>query len=150
MRNLPNCCGMSHKLRVIIDTNVLISAALRPRSLSRTVVTEVLLHHVPLLSRETFAEVSERLLLPKFDSYASREERLHFLEMLFFASERIAVQTVVTACRDPKDNAFLALAVDGKADVIVTGDRDLLVLHPYEGIAIETPRAFLERMDAHT
>ena len=137
---------MNPKQRVIVDTNVIISAALRPHSIPRALVTEVLHHHVPLLSRETYAEVSERLLRPKFDPYASRWERLHLLEMLFFASERITVHTTVNDCRDPSDNAFLALAIDGDADTIITGDRDLLELNPHGRVSILTPAAFLEQL----
>ena len=63
-------------------------------------------------------EAQARRLQPKVDPYASRTDRLHLLEMLFFASKRIVVGSGVTDCRDPNDNAFLALAVDGAADAI--------------------------------
>ena len=52
----------------------------------------------------------------------------------------------VTACRDPDDDKFLAAAVLGEADCIVTGDRDLLALDPFEGVAIATPRDFLSTL----
>ncbi len=61
--------------------------------------------------------------------------------------EAIAPQLTITACRDPKDNKFLEVAVAGRADVIVSGDKDLLVLHPLQGIAIESPRDFLARLE---
>ena len=51
---------------------------------------------------------------------------------------------IVGICRDPDDDVVLTAAVEGRADMIVTGDTDLLVLAEYEGIAIVTPRAFLE------
>ena len=54
------------------------------------------------------------------------------------------VDTVITACRDPKDNKFLEAAIAARADVIVTGDADLLALHPFRGIPILSPAAFLE------
>ncbi|HEX9670444.1 MAG TPA: putative toxin-antitoxin system toxin component, PIN family [Thermoanaerobaculia bacterium] len=50
------------------------------------------------------------------------------------------------ACRDPDDDWVLATAVAGEAEVIVTGDGDLLDLRSYRGIAILSPRAFLERL----
>jgi putative PIN family toxin of toxin-antitoxin system len=50
----------------------------------------------------------------------------------------------IRACRDPKDDKFLELAVDGRADGIVTGDKDMLALHPFRGIAIVTPASYLE------
>lgn len=134
---------MNPKKRVIVDTNILISATLRPFSVPRALVTAVLTHHVVLFSRETYAEVSDRILRPKFDPYASRRERLHFLETLFSASEWVSVHTTVMDCRDPDDNTFLALALDGTADAIVTGDQDLLSLHPYGRVSILTPSSFL-------
>jgi predicted nucleic acid-binding protein len=54
---------------------------------------------------------------------------------------------VVTDCRDPKDNKFLALAIDGQADAIIRGDDDLHVLHPFRGIPILTPREFVEHLE---
>ena len=59
-------------------------------------------------------------------------------------SFEVEVTTVVTDCRDVKDNKFPELAIDGQAECIVTGDKDLLVLHPYRNISILTPNAFLE------
>jgi putative PIN family toxin of toxin-antitoxin system len=55
----------------------------------------------------------------------------------------VEVTSLVSNCRDPKDNKFLELAIDGKATSIVTGDKDLLVLHPFRNINIVTPGAFL-------
>ena len=91
-----------------------------------------------------YAEVKGKLLHTKFDAYAPREKRLRLLVALLFAAERVTVHTVVTECRDPKDNKFLELAVDGKAKYIITGDTDLLILNPFRGIKILTPRDFLE------
>ena len=135
--------------RVVVDTNVIISAFLKPESLPRQVFDRILSEQTLLLSPDTTHELHQRLLDRRFDPYVTREIRLGFLQQLPTLGTYVSVTTRITACRNPRDNAFLALAVDGKADVIVTGDRDLLVLHPYEGIAIETPRAFFERMDAH-
>jgi predicted nucleic acid-binding protein len=58
---------------------------------------------------------------------------------------RIAITRPVAACRDAKDDKFLALAVNGSADAIVTGDTDLLALHPFLGIPILRPKEFLGR-----
>jgi len=59
------------------------------------------------------------------------------------AAEQVAVTEVITACRDAKDNKFLELAVSGGASHILSGDDDLLVLHPFRGIAVVTPQVFL-------
>ena len=55
----------------------------------------------------------------------------------------VPVLTEVTDCRDPKDNRFLALALDSESDCIVSGDADLLALNPWRGIEIVSPGAFL-------
>ena len=49
----------------------------------------------------------------------------------------------IAACRDPKDDKFLELAVSGRADLIVSGDQDMLALNPFRGIPIVTPAAFV-------
>jgi len=79
-----------------------------------------------------------------FEKYITEEERMEFLSA--FVRDGVWVEIVerVVACRDPKDDKFLELAVNGKAICIVSGDEDLLVLHPFRGIAIVSPRQFLE------
>ena len=71
-------------------------------------------------------------------------QRGRFLDALLDEAEWITTNVVINVCRDPKDNMILELAVSGRADVIVTGDQDLLVLDPFQGIRIVTPEAFLE------
>ena len=61
--------------------------------------------------------------------------------------EFIDAQAIVTDCRDPKDNKFLALAIDAGAKTIITGDKDLLVMNPYQDRAICTPAEFLSNHD---
>jgi uncharacterized protein len=63
-------------------------------------------------------------------------------------AEEVKVKDVITVCRDPKDDKFLELAVSGQANHIVSGDDDLLVLHPFRGVAIVTPAAFLAGLSA--
>lgn len=128
--------------RIVLDTNVIISAFLKPQSLPRRVLEHVLQEHVFLISLDTFGELRERLLHKKFDRYVSRTLRLHFLRLLPTLSKNVERRTTIKACRDPKDNKFLELAVDGQADYIITGDADLLALHPFRGIEISTPQAF--------
>ncbi len=55
----------------------------------------------------------------------------------------IEIKEKVEECRDPKDNKFLELAINGKATAIVSGDKDLLILHPFRGIPIVTVSQFL-------
>lgn len=68
---------------------------------------------------------------------------MRFLVALLKESDLVAITEQIDECRDPSDNKFLELALCGNADVLVTGDNDLLVLNPFRGIAIVTPRDFL-------
>ena len=95
------------------------------------------------MSEHTIAELDEVLRRPKFDKYVSESQRLEFLAALLRETELIEVRDVVTECRDPKDSKFLELALSGKGSHIVSGDLDLLVLHPFRGIAIVNPQSFL-------
>jgi len=64
------------------------------------------------------------------------------LRQVFAAAEMVTITERVTVCRDPEDDKFLELAVNGHADVIISGDADLLVLDTFRGIPIITPAAF--------
>lgn len=134
---------MKTDLRTVIDTGVVVSAVLLPRSVPRQAFDRAAAGGRLLVSEETIAELDDVLRRPKFDKYLSEARRLEFLAALIRQAEVIDVVDVVTDCRDPKDTMFLALALSGKASHIVTGDSDLLVLHPFRGILILSPRSFL-------
>jgi putative PIN family toxin of toxin-antitoxin system len=80
---------------------------------------------------------------PKFNAYFAEEQRLEFVAALLQETQIIPITTTIVECRDPKDNKFLELAVSGGATHLITGDGDLLELHPFRGIAIVTPQSFL-------
>lgn len=80
---------------------------------------------------------------PKFDSYVSIEERQQFLHRLSRGAEFVPIIQVIRECRDPRDDKFLEVALNGRADVIVTGDADLLGMNPWRGIEISSPVACL-------
>jgi putative PIN family toxin of toxin-antitoxin system len=130
-------------VRAVLDTNVVASAVLLPHSVPRQAFDRVLEHGKILISSATVAELNDVLRRPGFDKYLREEERMEFLAVLVREAELVDVTTVVTDCRDPKDNKFLELAVSGEATHIVSGDGDLLVFHPFRGIAIITPRDFV-------
>ncbi len=65
---------------------------------------------------------------------------------IFALAELVAITEQIVACRDPTDDTFLELAVNGHADLIVTGDADLLVLNPFRNITIVTPAAVVKAM----
>jgi uncharacterized protein len=102
----------------------------------------------PLVSDDTLSELADRLSRPKFDRYVSREDRQRFFELYARVAEWVTITTTIRRCRDPRDDKFLELAIDGNADWIVTGDKDLLELSPYEAILIITPVAALALPDS--
>ena len=134
---------MNSDLRAVIDTGVVVSAVLLPRSVPRQAFDLAAARGRLLVSNETIAELDEVLRRPKFDKYVSEARRLEFLAALLYEADLIDVVDVVADCRDPKDNKFLELALSGGASHIVTGDSDLIVLHPFRGIAIVSPQSFL-------
>lgn len=133
------------RLRCVVDTNVLISAALLPDRTPAHAVGWVLRHGVLLASEATFRELDGRLRRPKFDRYLDDEDREAYLALIREASLFVTVHEAVRASPDPTDDAFLDLAVSGGADCILTGDtRHLPPLHPFRGIPILTPAQFVE------
>ena len=133
--------------RVVFDTNALISAALLDDSVPARARNHAVRHGQLLATEQTFAEFVSRLLAPKFDRYASRATRETLLQQLQPIVEIVPVIQVVRACRDPRDDMFLEAAVNGRADAIVTGDKDLLALNPFAGIAIVTPADYLGSLE---
>lgn len=135
---------------MVLDTNLLVSAALLENSLPRRAVELALRKGEVLTSNETLAELGEVLTRKKFDRYVSEEKRLRFLATILQLTELVEITENIVACRDPKDDKFLALAVSGGAKYIVTGDADLLVLHPFRGVSVITPADFVDVMTAHS
>jgi putative PIN family toxin of toxin-antitoxin system len=88
-------------------------------------------------------EFAEVLAREKLNKYLREEERMRFLIALLKETELIEITERVSDCRDENDNKFLELALSGKADCIISGDDDLLVLNPYRGVSIINPRDFL-------
>lgn len=135
---------MTHE-RVVIDTNVFISGLLSSTSTPARVVDHAMEHDQLLASTDTLRELMMKLLSPKFDRYISRERRDALLERLAPNVEMVEIVQRVRASRDPKDDKFLEVALNGAAGVLVSGDGDLLTLHPFRGTAILTPAAYLSR-----
>ena len=91
------------------------------------------------------SKLAHVLSRPKFDHYVSMEQRMLFLAELSRLADFVSIISVVRECRDPKDDKFLEVALNGGADLIVTGDADLLTLHPWPSIAILSPIDYLKR-----
>lgn len=127
--------------RCVLDTNVVISAVLNPAGLPNRLVVNVFEHGTVLVSEALLEELRSRIMRPRFDRYVSVPDRERIVTLFARRGQRFVVTSIVTDSLDPDDNAVLALALDGQADVIVSGDRKhVLPLHPYQGIAVLTPR----------
>ena len=90
------------------------------------------------------SEISEVLARPKFARVLADDRRREILELLTAAALWVEPETAIAACRDPKDNRYLELALAAGATAIVSGDEDLLVLDPWRDIRVLRPAQFLE------
>jgi len=97
-----------------------------------------------LLSFAALAELYEVLNRKKFRRYVDERDIRSFLAALTREMQWVDVDVQITACRDPKDKKFLELAMSGNGTHVISGDADLLALHPFQGIEILTPHRFLE------
>jgi putative PIN family toxin of toxin-antitoxin system len=131
--------------RVVIDTNVLISSLFLITSTPAQAVDKAVTKAQLVATTDTLRELIGKLHSPKFDRYVRPERRDALLERVASLVEISDVLQPIRASRDPKDDKFLEAAVNGRADVIVTGDKDLLDLNPFRGIAIMTPADYLAR-----
>lgn len=131
--------------RVVIDTNVFISGLLSSTSTPARVVERAIQQDQLLASPDTLRELFTKLLSPKFDRYVSRERREALLDRLAPNVEIVEIVQRVRASRDPKDDKFLETALNGEANVLVSGDNDLLTLHPFRGTDILSPAEYLAR-----
>lgn len=136
---------MAERQRIVVDTNVMISRLLRPPSVPGQAMRCAVDEGTLLVSEATMGELADVLARPKLDPYVSVEERQQFLLLLARIVEMVPILHRIRACRDPKDDKFLEAAVNGEADIIISGDRDLVDLHPFRGIPIVTPAIFLAR-----
>jgi uncharacterized protein len=103
--------------RFVLDTNVVISAVLSPRSVPRQALDLAFMQGVVLISESTIAELDEVLHRPRFERYISADERSQFLAKYIRDAVVVDVIDAIADCRDPKDNKFLELAVSGSAAI---------------------------------
>jgi uncharacterized protein len=133
------------KNRVVIDTNIYVSRALCLGSKPAIAVDKAWLEDTTLLSEATWEELQIVLNRAKFSAYIQPGTLEPYPHSIQSIATFVSILHSIRACRDPKDDKFLEVAVHGHADLIITGDRDLLVLHPFRGIAILTPGDYLAR-----
>lgn len=131
-------------VRVVLDTNILISALLFKGEMARLVELWKEGRIVPLISQATFKEFRDVLAYPKF-SLTENEIRTIIEDEVLPFFEVVAVKEDINgSCRDPEDDKFLACAVSASADYIVSGDKDLCDMRGYKSIKIIKVADFLK------
>jgi len=134
-------------MRYVFDTNVIVSALLFENSKPDQALRYALANGKVLLSLELLEELNEVLGRKKFNRYLTSEEREEILAALVERAVLVEIIEKVQECRDPKDDKVLELALNGEANYIITGDRDLLVLHPFRGVVVITTDEFLKTIE---
>ena len=134
--------------RVVFDTSTLVGVALKSGSVPQRAFGLALRQCEVCTSTATLAELDDVLSRDKFDRYMPRTTRLALAALLRLHAHHVEVTTDDEAalqplCRDSKDNKFLALAKIAGAEFLVSSDDDLLTLHPWCGVQVITPAAFV-------
>ena len=137
---------MNDEVRVVIDTNVFVSALASPKSTPKQALDIAFAAARLLVSAATLAELVEVLHRPKFAQYFSVVDAPSLVDRLANEAVFVPVAHSTERARDRKDDAFLDLAIADRADWLVTGDSDLLVLAAVGETRIVTPAAFIELM----
>ena len=129
------------RVKCVVDTNVLISAALTKGAPFR-IVEHLIKNNALIFSKETISELSSRITQPKFDKYVSAEDHEAYVNNLILSADLVIIDNLIQGCRDRDDDKFLETAVKGDARFIISGDQDSLSMHRFEGIDIVTVQEF--------
>ncbi|OGT72556.1 MAG: putative toxin-antitoxin system toxin component, PIN family [Gammaproteobacteria bacterium RIFCSPLOWO2_02_FULL_57_10] len=135
--------------QVVVDTNVLLSAALLPQSLPALLLDHLLVQGRLVFSKASFAELEARLWKPKFDRYLSLEVRRRLLHDLDASALWVKIPAGLGArtwSRDRTDDVFIQTALAANVRRLITGDQDLLILHPLGDLHLLSPRAALDEI----
>lgn len=116
--------------RLVLDTNIVISALLSTKGKPARVVDHALENSKILFCEDSFEELRTRVTRPRFDRFRALEDRIAFVQSLENIVDWVQIAGTLEICRDPDDNKILETAIAGKADCLVTGDKDLLALRP--------------------
>lgn len=132
--------------QLVIDTNVLISAALLQDSVPARLLRRVLQNGRIVFSQATFTELESRLWRPKFDRYVSMENRRLLLHDLSSVADWAEPALASRHSRDGDDDKFVHLALASGAAWLISGDRDLLDLRRIESVRVLSPASALRTM----
>ncbi len=133
-------------MRVVVDTGVLISALIYARGPVGKVLELIREGEItPLYNEVTLLELVDVLQRPRFRKKIKihQDEISFLLRLLRLRGEAVFDAPEIHVCRDPKDDVFIGIALKGQAEVVISGDRDLLDITEYKGIHILSPREFL-------
>lgn len=136
-------------MRAVIDTGVLVSALIRRQGTTGDVLLALRDgRFTAIYSTDILVEIIDVLGHPDFRQkyHIEPDDISALINLLRLRGELVTPTHKVTACRDPKDDKFLEAALAAKADCIVSGDADLLVLTPFENIPILRAAEFLARL----
>lgn len=133
----------SKPLKLIVDTNLWVSFII---SNKLSLLDPFLFNEEArlLFSKELITEIQETIAKPRLKKYFKTNALEEMLSTFEPFIDLIEVESIVTVCRDPKDNFLLALAKDGKADYLLTGDKDLLDLIKFGKTQIKTITTFID------
>jgi putative PIN family toxin of toxin-antitoxin system len=131
------------KPRIVLDTNGYVSRLLVAESVPCKAVEFAGLRGITLMSPATLTELEQVLKRPKFAKYLNPENIEPYLAKVWELAQHADAGPPIRACRVPRDDKFLDVAVHGEAGFLVTGNADLLALHPFRSISILTPSDFL-------
>ena len=134
-------------IKVIIDTNLWISFLIgtQLKSLKSLLVEQTI---QPILSEQLLQEIALVTQRPKLQKYFPQSKVNELIDFLKIIGLSINIKSEVSLCRDEKDNYLLALAKDSKADFLITGDKDLLVLQQFELTKIVTYQQFFQEISS--
>ena len=131
--------------RIILDTNLWVSFLLK-NDFSKLDALLFERDCILVFSNELLNEFMEVIKRPKLRRYFGQSDIENLLETIDEFADFVHVLAKVTVCRDPKDNFLLALAIDGNADFLITGDKDLLILKKFGETKIVTLTDFFEEV----
>jgi uncharacterized protein len=131
------------KIKVVLDTNVLVSALLFKKETSKILDLWKSEKIIPLLSMETFDEFRKVLEYPRFSLSKAEINYLIYKEVLPYFEVIEIKSKIKGVCRDPNDDKFLSCALSAKAKFIVSGDKDLYELKTYKSVRIIKPADLL-------
>jgi putative PIN family toxin of toxin-antitoxin system len=128
---------------IVFDASALVSAALKVDSVPERALLRAEEVDVFVLSPAVEREIVEVFNRPKFAQAIRQERREYLLGIIRDEAVWLEPTVRVVDCRDPKDDKYLELALAAGAEIIVSGDDDLLVLHPWRGVRILRPAEYL-------